>query len=99
MVVEKPAHSDNRPACSDNKPSRSINNTSSKRCQVRVNLWHFAMLNDDHRNLQYDVAIRNAVSRARTQTKSARVIDIGSGSGVLSMMAARVNKMYLVFNI
>ena len=43
----------------------------------------------ESKRVQVNPFDRNAVSRARTQTKSARVIDIGTGSGVLSMMAAR----------
>jgi type II protein arginine methyltransferase len=45
--------------------------------------WHFAMLNEAPRNEAYDAAIRRAVA------EGALVLDIGAGSGLLSMMAAR----------
>ncbi len=45
--------------------------------------WHLQMLADSARNDAYDQAICNAVS---THT---RVLDIGAGSGLLAMMAAR----------
>jgi tetratricopeptide (TPR) repeat protein len=47
-----------------------------------VPTWHFAMMNDAPRNAAYDAAIRRvAPGRA--------VLDIGTGAGLLAMMAAR----------
>jgi hypothetical protein len=52
--------------------------------------WHFRMLNDTVRNASYDAAIRRAVSSLRAETGSAPlVLDIGSGTGILCLMAAR----------
>ena len=48
-----------------------------------VQPWHFPMMNDGPRNAAYDAAIRRAV------TPGALVLDIGTGAGLLSMMAAR----------
>jgi len=48
-----------------------------------IDHWHFAMLNDAERNTQFEAAIRKAVQ------PGARVLDIGAGSGLLSMLAAR----------
>ena len=48
-----------------------------------VAAWHFTILGDARRNAAYDSAIRNAV------TPHSRVLDIGAGSGLLAMMAAR----------
>ena len=45
--------------------------------------WHFNMLRDEPRNAAFDAAIRRAV------TPGTHVLDIGAGSGLLSMMAAR----------
>ena len=45
--------------------------------------WHFSMLQDAPRNAAFDAAIRRAV------TPGTHVLDIGAGSGLLSMMAAR----------
>lgn len=46
-------------------------------------MWHFSMLNDDSRNSAYERAICSAVQ------PNDNVLDIGAGSGLLSMMAAR----------
>ena len=45
--------------------------------------WHFAIVADERRNAAYDAAIRRAV------TPGCSVLDIGAGTGLLSMMAAR----------
>jgi len=44
--------------------------------------WHFAMMADRTRNESYEAAIRRAVP-------GKRVLDIGTGSGLLALMAAR----------
>src|SRR5882724_5381918 len=46
--------------------------------------WHFAMLNDQARNDAFERAIAKAARGRRL------VLDIGTGSGLLAMMAARV---------
>ena len=45
--------------------------------------WHFEMLNDEERNSAFERAIVKSI------TPSTTVLDIGSGSGLLAMMAAR----------
>jgi type II protein arginine methyltransferase len=45
--------------------------------------WHFEMLNDEQRNAAFESALANAV------TPETVVLDIGSGTGLLAMMAAR----------
>lgn len=48
-----------------------------------VPAWHFSMLNDFSRNDAYEKAIKKAIKSNHA------VLDIGTGSGLLSMMAAR----------
>lgn len=45
--------------------------------------WHFPMMNDEARNAAFQRAIEKAV------TPGSRVFEIGAGSGLLAMMAAR----------
>ena len=45
--------------------------------------WHFRIVRDEARNAAYEAALQRAVT-ART-----RVIEIGTGTGILAMMAAR----------
>jgi type II protein arginine methyltransferase len=51
--------------------------------QMLVPRYHFNMLNDVERNEQYDRTIRQVIDTQST------VLDVGTGSGLLSMMAAR----------
>lgn len=51
-----------------------------------VPFWHIPMLNDVRRNDAFEAAIKAAIAAAGP---GARVLDIGTGSGLLSMMAAR----------
>ncbi|MBA3564225.1 MAG: tetratricopeptide repeat protein [Gammaproteobacteria bacterium] len=51
--------------------------------QNQVPLWHFPMMNDEVRNAAFDDAIRACVK------PDSLVLDIGTGSGLLAMMAAR----------
>jgi tetratricopeptide (TPR) repeat protein len=51
--------------------------------------WHFVMMNDRQRNEAYDQAICRQVKRRKAGGAAPLVLDIGAGSGLLSMMAAR----------
>jgi tetratricopeptide (TPR) repeat protein len=56
----------------------------------KIPSWHFDMLNDEKRNDAYDRAIRKTVVNAN------QVLEIGTGSGLLSMMAARAGARKVV---
>jgi predicted RNA methylase len=58
-----------------------------------VPFWHIPMLNDTRRNDAFELAIRKAVEK---EGPDARVLDIGTGSGLLSMMAARAGATNIV---
>ena len=51
--------------------------------------WHFPMMNDAPRNALYDEAIRRVVP-------GRSVLDIGTGAGLLAMMAARAGAKWVV---
>ena len=51
--------------------------------------YHFAMLADERRARAYDEAIQRRVGEVTKRDGEARVLDVGAGSGLLSMMAAR----------
>lgn len=51
--------------------------------------WHFAIVRDTPRNRAYEEALRRAV------TPGCRVLEIGTGTGILSMMAARAGAAHV----
>jgi type II protein arginine methyltransferase len=52
--------------------------------------WHFPMLRDEMRLAAYEAALRRAV------TPQSRVLEIGCGTGILAMMAARAGAAAVV---
>jgi predicted O-methyltransferase YrrM len=54
-----------------------------------VPTWHFAIVRDTARNLAYEQALQ------RTVTPGCRVLEIGTGSGILSMMAVRAGAAHV----
>lgn len=60
---------------------------------IIVPFWHARMLNDTARNDAFERAIQAAVVR---EGRHARILDIGAGSGLLSMMAARAGAANIV---
>jgi predicted RNA methylase len=58
-----------------------------------VPFWHIPMLNDVRRNDAFEAAITKAITE---RGSSAQILDIGAGSGLLSMMAGRAGAMNVV---
>ncbi|TCR79601.1 type II protein arginine methyltransferase [Rhizobium sp. BK376] len=58
-----------------------------------VPFWHIPMLNDTRRNDAFEAAIVKAIAE---RGPDASVLDIGTGSGLLSMMAARAGAKHVV---
>lgn len=58
-----------------------------------VPFWHVRMLNDAKRNDAFESAIRAALDK---EGRHAHILDIGAGSGLLSMMAARAGATNVV---
>ena len=54
-----------------------------------VPAWHFAMMDDNKRNSAYEAALSRAV-------KGKRVLDIGTGAGLLAMMAAKAGAAHVI---
>uniref|UniRef100_A0A914V8C3 Protein arginine N-methyltransferase domain-containing protein n=1 Tax=Plectus sambesii TaxID=2011161 RepID=A0A914V8C3_9BILA len=63
-----------------------------------VDQWHFRMLNDRARNEAYASAIEYFVKKQKeARNGECRVLDIGAGSGLLSVMASRAGASSPVF--
>lgn len=55
-----------------------------------VDRWHFAMVNDTARNLQFEAALQKLVK------PDSVVLDIGAGTGLLSLLAARAGARHVI---
>lgn len=58
--------------------------------------WHFPMVNDVGRNEAYKKAIERQVAKLSSAPGGCSVLDIGTGSGLLAMMAARAGASRVV---
>jgi type II protein arginine methyltransferase len=62
---------------------RDIHSLTDGPFTAAVPKWHFGIVRDDARNSAYEAALKRAVR------PDSRVLDIGAGTGLLAMMAAR----------
>lgn len=58
--------------------------------------WHFTMLHDMARNCFYHDSIQHAIRREMDRGKRPQVLDIGGGSGLLSMLAVQAGAHHVV---
>src|ERR1044072_84243 len=68
--------------CLDSENRQAQLGLNRAHCQI-IPRWHFEMLNDEKRNVAFEQALSRAI------TPETIVLDIGSGTGLLAMMAAR----------
>jgi predicted nicotinamide N-methyase len=72
------------------EPLPEVNALAHRLLGAYVPPWHFALVRDRARNLAYEAAIKRAVR------PGCRVLEIGAGTGLLAMMAARAGAAQVV---
>ena len=75
--------------CLDDKNEQAQLGRNRAHCQI-VPRWHFEMLNDEQRNAAFQRALTNLI------TPETVVLDIGSGTGLLAMMAAHAGAREII---
>lgn len=76
------------------QPSNVLAQHQLRRLTSRiVPFWHIPMLNDVPRNDAFEAAIAKAIA---DRGPDVQILDIGTGSGLLSMMAARAGAKHVV---
>jgi type III protein arginine methyltransferase len=69
---------------------RKLATTIKRFVNATVPAWHIPVIRDEARNAAYEAALRRAV------TPNSRVLEIGCGTGILAMMAARAGAREVV---
>src|ERR1044072_2390032 len=75
--------------CLDEKNQQAQLGLNRANCQI-IPRWHFEMLNDEQRNAAFQRALTNLI------TPESVVLDIGSGTGLLAMMAAKAGAKEII---
>ena len=94
LVAKKLGNPGRAIACLERAVALAPGNLSFRRnlqqaLSERVPAWHFPMMNAAPRNAAYEAAIRRHV------TPASHVLDIGTGSALLAMMAARAGAAHV----
>jgi predicted RNA methylase len=82
-----------RRVAANNPSNLSVRHQIRRLTSAIIPFWHIRMLNDIRRNDAFEQAIQKAIAK---EGASAKVLDIGAGSGLLSMMAARAGATKVV---
>lgn len=56
--------------------------------------WYFEMLRDDARHELYEKALQVEIAKVKETRPECKVLDVGSGDGILSLMALRAGATY-----
>ena len=71
-------------------PDGEVRTLAAEILSHKVPCWHWPMMQDYARNMAYDAALRRAIR------PGCRVLEIGTGSGLVAMMAARAGAAQVV---
>nr|XP_039253171.1 protein arginine N-methyltransferase 9-like [Styela clava] len=93
MEQKLPAHSTYKRALQMNPSNMSTLECIDNLCREMIDNWTYPMLNDKERNFKFHEAIRDEILKMKEQGKEVHVLDIGSGTGIMSMFAAKHGAM------
>ena len=75
----------------DDDVDEGVDNELEDERQEIARSAHAGMLHDHERHLKYNLALKETIFETFGKSDSIQVLDIGTGTGILSMMAAKVS--------